>query len=193
MKRRGYDQKVVIVSTIAKKGAGETIEALELGAFDFVTKPGSLFSVRSEEFAGKLVERIHMAFGMSKEVHENVSKPQENRVPHSKAGGVAGAGKLVAMACSTGGPKALQDVIPKLPANLDAAVLLVQHMPVGFTYSLGARLDELSQILSRRQRTERCFARERFILQRVVLRCESLRRTGVNMYYQSGRKKPEMD
>ena len=52
MKRRGYDQKVVIVSTIAKKGAGETIEALELGAFDFVTKPGSLFSVRSEEFAG---------------------------------------------------------------------------------------------------------------------------------------------
>lgn len=146
MKRRGYDQKVVIVSTIAKKGAGETIEALELGAFDFVTKQGSLFSVRSEEFAGKLVEKIHMAFGMSKEVHENVSKPQENRVPHSKAGGVAGAGKLVAMACSTGGPKALQDVIPKLPANLDAAVLLVQHMPVGFTYSLSARLDELSQI-----------------------------------------------
>ena len=54
--------------------------------------------------------------------------------------------KLVALACSTGGPKALQSVIPKLPANLDAAVLLVQHMPVGFTKSLAERLNELSAI-----------------------------------------------
>ena len=54
--------------------------------------------------------------------------------------------KLVAVACSTGGPKALQYVIPFLPENLDAPVLLVQHMPAGFTESLSKRLDELSRV-----------------------------------------------
>ena len=65
---------------------------------------------------------------------------------HSKKPMGEKARKIVALACSTGGPKALQYVIPFLPKNLDAAVLLVQHMPEGFTASLSNRLDELSQI-----------------------------------------------
>lgn len=55
-------------------------------------------------------------------------------------------GKLVALACSTGGPKALQSVIPYLPKEMDAPLVLVQHMPVGFTKSMADRLDELSQV-----------------------------------------------
>ncbi len=54
--------------------------------------------------------------------------------------------KLVAIACSTGGPKSLQQVIPMLPANLDAGIVLVQHMPKGFTASLAIRLDSLSAL-----------------------------------------------
>ena len=54
--------------------------------------------------------------------------------------------KIVALACSTGGPKALQSVIPYLPANLDAPMVLVQHMPAGFTNSMANRLDEISKI-----------------------------------------------
>ena len=173
---RGYTAKIIIVSTIARKGAGETIEALELGAFDFVTKPGNLREAKSGEFAAKVLSRLYLAMGMewnnilsgeieapeqvlrrmrrsdveviqehSERLETTEYKP-EKRLPYSSVVNVNASGKLVALACSTGGPKALQQVIPKLPENLDAAVVLVQHMPVGFTASLSARLDEMSEI-----------------------------------------------
>ncbi|WP_337461591.1 chemotaxis-specific protein-glutamate methyltransferase CheB [Jutongia sp.] len=173
---RGYTAKIIIVSTIARKGAGETIEALELGAFDFVTKPGNLREAKSGEFAAKVLSRLYLAMGMewnnilSREIEapeqilrrmrqsdagviqehsehlETTEYKPEKRFPRSSMVNVNASGKLVALACSTGGPKALQQVIPKLPENLDAAVVLVQHMPVGFTASLSARLDEMSEI-----------------------------------------------
>ena len=173
---RGYTAKIIIVSTIARKGAGETIEALDLGAFDFVTKPGNLREAKSGEFAAKVLSRLYLAMGMewnnilsgeieapeqilrrmrrsdagviqehSEHLETTEYKP-EKRFPRSSMVNVNASGKLVALACSTGGPKALQQVIPKLPENLDAAVVLVQHMPVGFTASLSARLDEMSEI-----------------------------------------------
>lgn len=173
---RGYTAKIIIVSTIARKGAGETIEALELGAFDFVTKPGNLREAKSGEFAAKVLSRLYLAMGMewnnilsgeieapeqvlrrmrrsdegeiqkhSERLETTEYKP-EKRLPRSSMVNVNASGKLVALACSTGGPKALQHVIPKLPENLDAAVVLVQHMPVGFTASLSARLNEMSEI-----------------------------------------------
>ena len=173
---RGYTAKIIIVSTIARKGAGETIEALELGAFDFVTKPGNLREAKSGEFAAKVLSRLYLAMGMewnnilSREIEapeqilrrmrqsdagviqehsehlETTEYKPEKRFPRSSMVNVNASGKLVALAFSTGGPKALQQVIPKLPENLDAAVVLVQHMPVGFTASLSARLDEMSEI-----------------------------------------------
>ena len=174
--KRGYTAKVIIVSTIARKGAGETIEALELGAFDFVTKQGNLRDAKSGEFAANVLSRLYLAMGMEwndilsgeMEAQEQVLRrmrqsdagvtqehserlettecKSEKRLPRSSMVNVNASGKLVALACSTGGPKALQQVIPKLPGNLDAAVVLVQHMPVGFTASLSARLDEMSEI-----------------------------------------------
>lgn len=173
--KRGYTSKIIIVSTIARRGAGETIEALELGAFDFVTKPGNLREAKSGEFAAKVLGRLYLAMGMewkdtiseqpeaseqvfrkmrqSDETERQHSDPQEKqesksekRLPCASIVNVNASGRLVALACSTGGPKALQHVIPKLPKNLDAAVVLVQHMPVGFTASLSTRLDEMSEI-----------------------------------------------
>lgn len=174
--KRGFTAKVIIVSTIARKGAGETIEALELGAFDFVTKPGNLREAKSGEFASKVMGRLYLAMGMqwkntaleqteiSEQVLRKMQQPDEigHKVPSRQPQQAESqpekratrssivndhvSGKLVALACSTGGPKALQQVIPKLPKNLDAAVVLVQHMPVGFTASLSSRLNELSEI-----------------------------------------------
>ena len=64
----------------------------------------------------------------------------------TKADEIKAGRKIVAIASSTGGPKALQGLIPLLPANLNAPVLIVQHMPAGFTKALAARLNTLSPI-----------------------------------------------
>lgn len=174
---KGYQEKVIIVSTIAKEGARETIEALELGAFDFVTKPGNLSDARSDAFSARLRHMIYLAVGLEwtkdkeqapsdvslQQVRPGIKRPARKKLVFSsekQAGKVSKADrsrhsqgavgrdkrKLVALACSTGGPKALQSVIPYLPADLDAPVIIVQHMPVGFTASLGKRLDELGPI-----------------------------------------------
>ena len=72
---------------------------------------------------------------------KNVYKPHK-----SLQGSKAQKRKLVALACSTGGPRALQSVIPRLPAEMDAPMVLVQHMPKGFTNSLAQRLNDMSKV-----------------------------------------------
>ncbi len=168
LRRDGIRINVLIVSTLAKEGAKETIQALELGAFDFVTKPDSLAEAKGDSFGNRLVSMLYAATGLSSGAEEkqerfkreSVSVQEVSRAAsqavqrirrgdtskHSKKPLGSGARKLVALACSTGGPKALQYVIPFLPKNLDAPVLVVQHMPEGFTGSLSKRLDELSEI-----------------------------------------------
>lgn len=166
-------QKVIVVSTLAKEGAAETVRCLELGAFDFVTKPDSYMEARNLNFKQKLLAALGVATGVdigipakekaepasavttkpsarptfssaaSRALYDVTSAPAK-RAMHRSVGN--GAKKLVALACSTGGPKALQSVIPKLPAQLDAPMVLVQHMPVGFTKSLADRLNEMSAI-----------------------------------------------
>lgn len=171
IRKKGIQINVLIVSTLAKEGAKETIQALELGAFDFVTKPDSLAEAKGDIFSKRLINMLYAATGLSNGVaeHSAVEKSKEEEVTftpgiskmmssitqkvrkgdtskHSTKPLGSGARKLVALACSTGGPKALQYVIPFLPRNLDAAVLVVQHMPEGFTSSLSKRLDELSKM-----------------------------------------------
>lgn len=163
MNRKGIKQNVIIVSTIAKEGAKETIEALELGAFDFVTKPDSLSEAKGPAFSKRLINMLYAACNVSvvhktvkaaAEVKKELGRPKmsmakclkSDKTKHTAPVGVKGRKKVVALACSTGGPRALQYVVPFLPKNLDAAVLIVQHMPEGFTASLSNRLDELSRI-----------------------------------------------
>lgn len=144
--------KVIVVSTVAKEGAKETIRALELGAFDFVTKPESFLEVKSDQFKNRLMERICAAVNLD-EIQANsmvqvpVVKRQElkSNVVKRRVERTSGQ-KLVALACSTGGPKALQGVLPLLPKNFNSSILIVQHMPAGFTNSLAIRLNEISQI-----------------------------------------------
>ena len=163
------EQTVIVVSTVAKEGAKETIQALEYGAFDFVTKPENYLETKSIDFKNKIFrkpEDSSKPFFASARRNLNSTRTVEDssrtsvmhttgydslehavKVDGSKYSRVkAGKNKLVALACSTGGPKSLQQVIPMLPANLDAGMVLVQHMPAGFTASLAARLNEISDI-----------------------------------------------
>lgn len=175
---------VIVVSTVAKEGAMETIRALELGALDFVTKPDSFLEAKGRGFRNHVLaalqeimqvdlskerkHRVKMPVPVKKETKEKVSPKEKERnntqrqsnvaqaspsvrpvrkLPHKgQKNGVIKGSKLIALACSTGGPKALQSVVPFIPANIDAPMLIVQHMPEGFTKSLASRLDEMSKV-----------------------------------------------
>lgn len=150
--------KVIIISGVIKEDAMEIIHTLEHGAFDFVTKPESFVLAKGKEFEEKLLKRIELAtsaddMAASSMKFQNVSHLRKQTKPTSinaneqnRQKGSVREGKLIALACSTGGPKALHQVIPKLPKNLDAPMLIVQHMPKGFTKSLADRLNEMSKV-----------------------------------------------
>lgn len=147
LQKENIKATIVMVSTTTTKDADTTIRAMELGAVDFVTKPMNIVEAKGERFKSRLLEVLSAVLRIEKVK----SAPKTSVVPVNVvrtplvAGGKAGK-KIVALACSTGGPKALQSVIPFLPKNLDAPMVLVQHMPAGFTKSMADRLNEVSQI-----------------------------------------------
>ncbi len=144
---------IIMVSTLTVKDADITIRAMELGAIDFVTKPGNIIEAKGEDFKGRLLRVLKAVVrsDTAKNILSTGAKGPEKpaavkavQLPRKPSG--KGGNRLVALACSTGGPKALQSVIPYLPANMDAPMVLVQHMPVGFTKSMADRLNETSKI-----------------------------------------------
>ncbi len=150
LKKLGISKKVIMISSLAKEGADETIKALENGAFDFVTKPEGYSDIRSEKFKNKVINSVSMACGFTEvKSHSHSAVPERsvsNREIRKKNSGPGDIDKVVAIACSTGGPKSLKDVIPYIPAGIDAPILIVQHMPKGFTAPLAKRLDSASKI-----------------------------------------------
>ena len=139
---------VVMLSGAASvTGHDLTIRALELGAVDFVKKPGGPISLDLDRVRGRLLDALRA----SREVNLR-GVPMLGRrngaagAAHRLTDGGSWATRAVAIAASTGGPRALADLIPALPADLDAAVLIVQHMPAGFTKSLADRLDLHSRL-----------------------------------------------
>lgn len=145
--------KVMMASTDTREGAKTTLDALELGALDFIHKPDNAVDCRVDSFKQDMLRTLDVVSNSRPPVFESKEKILESRATTQKmvniirksAVPVAGR-KIVAIASSTGGPKALQAVIPKLPKELNAPVLLVQHMPKGFTASLAERLNSLSQV-----------------------------------------------
>ena len=153
LKKANLPQRVMMASTDTLEGAQTTMDALDLGALDFVHKPDQANSCREGDFPRIFLRTLRGVAYSRLPVFEDKTKERAKRDESQKfigilsksAGKIAGS-KIVAIACSTGGPKALASVIPYLPENLDAPVVLVQHMPKGFTLTLAQRLNSTSKI-----------------------------------------------
>lgn len=152
LRNKGKHVKIIMVSSLTKEGADITLQALELGAINFAHKPASILDARAREYKEHLLEIVeevaYMRLPLSESKKVASSKTRTKILKKERLQNMKNAtgSKLVAIACSTGGPKALQSVIPNLPMNLDAPVVIVQHMPEGFTASLAERLNNLSEI-----------------------------------------------
>ncbi|MGN0401010.1 MAG: chemotaxis response regulator protein-glutamate methylesterase [Acetatifactor sp.] len=153
LKKNRIPAKVMMASTDTLEGAQVTLDALELGALDFIQKPGSAFGCKVDDFKGEFLNTLYAVangnapvFEQEEKKHQNIRTTAVITEAIKKSAARVPGNKIVAIASSTGGPKALQSVIPRLPADLDAPILIVQHMPKGFTASLAERLNELSAI-----------------------------------------------
>ena len=163
---------VVMLSSTTRNGTDTTMLAMEYGAVDFVAKPSGTISLDLHKIQEELVHKVEQATHVSiKKLKKTIGmKRQVSPVPTShlpsgwekavveqtapvipflnqeKREWSKTSRKVVLIGTSTGGPRALQEVITKLPAQIQAPILIVQHMPAGFTKSLADRLDQLSDI-----------------------------------------------
>ena len=131
---------VIMLSSLTSENSVHTIECLELGATDFVEKPSISIMKDSNIFGNILIEKI-IAIAKSKKDYKEESLVR--KTTYSEIHKVKNPIKAVVIGASTGGPKALQNVLTKLDANLNAPVFVVQHMPKGFTKAFADRLDTL--------------------------------------------------
>src|ERR1700693_6290993 len=141
---RRHRLPVIVVSSHSTQGASVTMQALSLGAFDFVAKPVDV-SARMPEIAAELIGKIKAA-AQSRAVQ--VRPPAESSSPGSKAplDAKRTPTKVIAIGVSTGGPQALQYVFAQLPADFPGSIVVVQHLPEGFTEMFARRLDEICSI-----------------------------------------------
>jgi two-component system, chemotaxis family, protein-glutamate methylesterase/glutaminase len=148
---------VVMVSSVTAEGADATLNALKLGAVDFVTKPSGAVSLRINEFAPilkakiraaagarlpasrRLKDRLRFKAGGMRALRERKDSPDARPANEEAA---VGAG-IVLVGTSTGGPPALEALLTPLPASFPWPMLVAQHMPAGFTGPLARRLNDL--------------------------------------------------
>jgi two-component system chemotaxis response regulator CheB len=137
---------VILFSTHSKEGAYSTMKALALGAVDFIAKPTDAGSGNLDKIADQLIEKIKIAKRAAGRklppAPVVVDIPPAQKDAHS----VRPPNHIIAIGISTGGPNALQFVLSQLPADFSASILVVQHMPEGFTEMLARRLNDCCSV-----------------------------------------------
>jgi two-component system chemotaxis response regulator CheB len=148
---------VVMVSSLTADGAEATLEALRLGAVDFVAKPSGAVSLRIDELGAELVAKVRAAAGAKLRLASRLRERVRHRIaaagidPHAEArparvrAGDEGGG-LVVVGTSTGGPPALEALLTPLRADFPWPIVIAQHMPRSFTGALARRLDAICAV-----------------------------------------------
>lgn len=141
---RGARLPIIVVSSHSTAGASATLKALALGAFDFVAKPqdvsGHMADIRAE-LTAKIKAAAHCKGVRIAPLPESTPKTEK-----TAAAAKGPAARVVAIGISTGGPHALQYVLSQLPGDFQGTIVVVQHMPEGFTEMFARRLDECCAI-----------------------------------------------
>ncbi len=151
---------VVMVSSLTKEGATSTLEAMDYGAVDFIAK--SMDEGGGKNLLAKSAVLMDKIFAASKaRMIRRYARPQAEKAtaaqPQKPAVSVSSGikklpksrmnnAKLLVLGSSTGGPRALQEVIPKLPLNIKVPIVIAQHMPAHFTGPMAERLNQVSDI-----------------------------------------------
>jgi two-component system, chemotaxis family, protein-glutamate methylesterase/glutaminase len=133
---------VILFSTHSKEGAYSTFKALGLGAVDFVAKPKDAAVGHLDTIADELIAKIKVAKRAAGHRLPPASLPEGALSPKKKSGPGVPPNRIIAIGISTGGPNALQFLLSQLPADFPSCILIVQHMPEGFTEMFAKRLDE---------------------------------------------------
>ena len=150
---------VVMVSSLTEKGALATFEAMELGAVDYVAKPGGTVSLNIRDVADDLLEKVEAAararIGKSRGLRQRlrIQRERAETIPpkrRSRSGSKVETKKsdlkLIIIGVSTGGPGTVEEIITSLPANFPLPILVAQHMPARFTRVFAERLNKCAAL-----------------------------------------------
>lgn len=140
-----FPTRVIMVSSLTSKDADITIECLEKGAFDFIQKPAGSTSWTFRDVQDELLKKIRESMNVPIEKLKALHFLERQKIKRRTNFNIIGQ-KIVLIASSTGGPRSLDTIITQLPENLNVPVIIVQHMPPGFTKSLADRLDKISNL-----------------------------------------------
>jgi len=158
IKTGGFDVGAIVLSTLTHKGGELTMQALELGAFDFITKPETGSVDESRKQIKNALSSMLKAFSRRREIRQilegkvSFSRSEQETSSKQKTENVIRRmtsivnrrtrnAEIVGIGVSTGGPKALSQMMPEIPGDINVPILIVQHMPAIFTQSLANSLD----------------------------------------------------
>jgi len=143
-----HPKPVIMMSVLTQHGAEATFKALELGAVDFIPKPSTLMSMSVEDIGDLLIKKVKSVY--KSKLNINKIEDEKDRLSLSKNELKpllkASSDKIVAIGTSTGGPSALINIFKKFPEKFPSPVLVVQHMPEGFTAAFSKRLNDSSNL-----------------------------------------------
>lgn len=143
---------VILLSSMTQRGSETTMKALSSGAVDFVPKPSGTISLDIHKVSDELITKVRSVAGVkvkkpktSEQKHLKFTAKTSPPIPASDLSGQV-CQNLVIIGSSTGGPRALEEIFTALPDNINAGIVVVQHMPKGFTHSFAERLNSISKV-----------------------------------------------